>query len=75
MTGGRARPAASGGNRVERETVILVFGVACGVLVGFCLGAYGVWAWMRWNRLLRDEDEWRRARSRGRTARRRAKIP
>lgn len=45
--------------------MIFAFGVGSGVLLGFVLGCFATWGWLKWCRLLRDEAEWLRARKGG----------
>jgi hypothetical protein len=50
---------------LDARTVIFAFGVGSGVLLGFVLGCFATWGWLKWCRLLRDEAEWLRARKGG----------
>lgn len=61
MLGPHGKGTAGKGAAMDERTVIFAFGVGSGVLLGFVLGCFAAWGWLRWNRLLRDEAEWRRA--------------
>ena len=53
------------GTQVDERTVIFAFGVGSGVLLGFVLGCFAAWGWLRMNRLMRSRAEWERARREG----------
>jgi hypothetical protein len=72
---GTGCPAAGAGAKMRRPTrkeavidprsVIFAFGVGSGALLGFVLGCFATWGWLRWMRLMRTREEWRRARREG----------
>jgi len=54
---------------MDPRTVIFAFGVGSGMLLGFVVGCFCTWGWMRYSDLLRNEAEWKRARAERRAAR------
>jgi len=50
---------------VDERTVIFAFGVGSGALLGFVVGCFATWGWLRWARLMRSRAEWERARREG----------
>ncbi len=50
---------------IDPRTVIFAFGVGSGALLGFVVGCFATWGWLRWMRLMRSKDEWQRARREG----------
>lgn len=52
---------------MDERSVIFAFGVGAGALLGFVLGCFATWAWLRFNRLMRSQEEWERARREGGT--------
>lgn len=58
-------PGSLDGEPVDERTVIFAFGVGSGALLGFVVGCFATWGWLRWARLMRSRAEWERARREG----------
>jgi hypothetical protein len=50
---------------IDPRSVIFAFGVGSGTLLGFVLGCFATWGWLRRMGLMRSREEWRRARRGG----------
>jgi hypothetical protein len=63
--GGSCAGGHAEGTAIDERTVIFAFGVGSGALLGFVVGCFATWGWLRRMRLMRSQDEWERARREG----------